>query len=95
MTKPTDPTTVAIVELTAERDRLRIENRVLCKTVVAAYADLDAAIAVRDRLARIGDGVAAGAIQQAIREVREHFTKTARQDVADEISAIWGKGLPS
>lgn len=90
-----DPTTEAITELIAERDRLRAENRVLCKTVVSAYAELDQITAERDRLAKIGEGAAAGAIRQTVREISEHFVEIDRKDIADEIQKIWGPGLPS
>lgn len=92
---PPDPTTAAIADLIAERDRLRAENRVLCKTVVAAYADLDLVTADRDRLAKIGEGVAAGAIRQTVREIRDHFVQIGAQEVADVIEKLWGRGLPS
>lgn len=90
-----DPTTEAITELIAERDRLRAENRVLCKTVVSAYAELDQVTADRDRLVRVGDLVTASTIRQIVLEIRDHFDTIGDKEAVAEIEKMWGQGMPS
>lgn len=43
------------------------------------------------RLSKIGDALFVEGYDQAVREIRDHFSKTRQADVAREIEAIWLK----
>jgi hypothetical protein len=72
-----DPTTVAIEDQIAERDRLRAEVDRLSGIVDAEFAKVDAEFAK--------------GYDQAVRAIRDHFAKSGQHGVVAEIDATFGK----
>lgn len=77
-----DPTTTAIVTLSAERDQLRVENQRLGQALIEARTEVEALKAEGDRLFVAG-------YEQAVREIRDYFTRPKNPEVLAEIEKIW------
>ncbi len=91
-----DPTTAAIVALNDERDRLRAEAQRLSKALVEAYTTAEGVSADRDylraeveRLKKIGDTTFVKGYDQAVGEIRNHFSKAKDMETVAEIEKIW------
>ncbi len=88
---PLDPTTAAIAEQNAERDRLRAEVPRLERALVAAYTEVEVVKAEAARLKKLGDTMFVEGYDQAVHEIRNHFTRQKQPDVVAEIDKICRK----
>jgi hypothetical protein len=89
-----DPTTAAVMASNDEREQLRDGVSRLERALVAAYTEIDAVKADRDRLNLIskrGDTMFVEGYNQAVREIRDHFAKAKEAEVVAEIEKIWLK----
>jgi hypothetical protein len=85
----TDPTSAAIAAQSAERDQLRAEVDRLARALVAAYTDVEAVKAERDRLSKLGDAMFEKGYDQAAREIRDHFAKASDHGIVHVIESVW------
>ena len=86
-----DPTTAATLAQHEEREQLRAENLRLSRALVAAYTDVEVLKAEGGRLSSLADTRFVEGYDQAVREIRDHFTKVENGYIVAVIEEIWLK----